>query len=278
MSDGFSEGINISRKPAYYLDAGKGPSVICLHSVASSCLQWRPLMTCLAESYRVIAIDFYGDGKSPHCWDDRAFSIDDEIALIEPILEEASPFHLVGHSYGGCVAVKICLSRPDWVTSLVLYEPALWGTLVSRWPDDPSAREILVLRSETGRLIESGDTEAAAQRFVDYWAGVGSWKAIPDSKRDAIIAGIVTGDHKWKPSPGPSIFPEELNALEIPTLVMTGSETAATMRGLISRLRQTVPRWRFVELAGLGHMGPLTHPEVVNAHIAAFLENIRLSF
>ena len=79
-------------------------------------------------------------------------------------------------------------------------------------------------------------------------------------------------------SPGPAISPEELNTLEIPTLVMTGSETAATMRGLISRLRETVPRWQFVELAGLGHMGPITYAEVVNAHIAAFLKNIRLSF
>jgi pimeloyl-ACP methyl ester carboxylesterase len=275
MSGGFSEGINIPRKSAYYRETGKGPSVICLHSVASSGLQWRPLMNCLAESYRVIAIDFYGDGKSPPCRDDRDFSIDDEIGLIEPILEEAGPFHLVGHSYGGYVAVKICLSRPDRVASLVLYEPALWGTLVNSWPDDPSTREILTLRSETGRLIESGDTEAAAQRFIDYWAGEGSWKAIPDSRHDAIIAGIVTGDHKWKASPGPSISPEELNALEVPTLVMTGSETAATMRGLISRLRQTLPRWRFVELEGLGHMGPITHAEIVNGTIADFLKSLR---
>jgi len=264
----------MQRPVAHYREVGSGPSVLCIHSIASSGAQWRPLMELLAGSYRVVAVDLYGDGKSPTCPAERDFSIDDEVELIQPILEEAGRFHLVGHSYGASVAIKICLSDPSRVASLVLYEPTLWGMFVDYWPDDPGAKEVLGLRAETGGLIDSGDIEAAAHRFVDYWSGLGVWAATPEHRRADIIAGVRTGAHKWKPNPGFSVSPEELNALDIPNLVLTGSKTAEAMRGLMKRLREAVPRLQIVELAGLGHMGPITHPEIVNARIAAFLQNI----
>jgi pimeloyl-ACP methyl ester carboxylesterase len=275
MSNSCPQRTSIRGIRAHYCEAGAGPVVLCIHSVASSGAQWRPLMDRLKNSYRVLAVDLYGDGQSPPCPVGRDFSIEDEIALIKPILSDVGCFHLVAHSYGACVAVKMCLSEPERVSSLVLYEPALWGTFAAYWPDDPGSVKILALRAETGRLVELGDCEAAAEKFLDYWAGAGTWAAMPESKRASLVPGTVNGNHKWKPNLGPVFSPEVLNSLNVPTFVLTGSQTSEIARRLMNRLRESVPRWRIVELEGLGHMGPITHPGIVNEQIAMFLEGLR---
>ena len=262
------------RPVAHYREAGNGPTVLCIHGIASSSAQWRSLMSVLAESHRVIATDLYGDGGSPPCPPSRELSFDDEVALIEPLLEGLDRFHLIGHSYGGCVAIKLCLKDPARVASMVLYEPALWGMLVDLWPEDPGAKEIMALRAETCALVDAGAVESAAEKFVDYWGGAGTWLATPDSRKPSLLAGTVTGTYKWQASPGLSVSPGELTALAVPVLVLTGSETTQAARSLMRRLGEAVPKLRIVELQGLGHMGPMTHPALVNAEIKRFLQTL----
>ena len=66
----------------FHREAGSGPSVVCLHSNASTSGQWRSLMDTLADRYRVLAPDGYGAGKSPDWPSSRAPSLQDEAALI----------------------------------------------------------------------------------------------------------------------------------------------------------------------------------------------------
>ena len=59
--------------------------------------------------------------------------------------------------------------------------------------------------------------------------------------------------------------------LDIPVLYMVGKDSPASSRGVARLLAKALPRVQVVEFDGLGHMGPITHPEVVNAAIARFL-------
>src|SRR5512144_3434751 len=94
-------------------EAGTGPAVVCIHASASSSAQWRPLMDRLAGRFRTLAVDLYGSGRSPRWPDDRPLSLADEVALLEPVLAAAGDgFHLVGHSYGGAVALTAALAEP----------------------------------------------------------------------------------------------------------------------------------------------------------------------
>ena len=80
-------------------------------------------MASLSEKYHAVAVDLYGYGKSPDWPAVNDVRLADEIALIEPILSQAGHFHLVGHSYGAHISLKIALDNPDRVASLTLYEP-----------------------------------------------------------------------------------------------------------------------------------------------------------
>ena len=120
---------------AFFREAGLGPAVVCLHSSASSSGQWRGLMDRLAPTFRVIAVDLYGYGQSPAWSGRRPFSMDDELALLEPVFRSAGErFHLVGHSYGGAIALKAALAHTGRIASLAIFEPVLFSILLAGRP------------------------------------------------------------------------------------------------------------------------------------------------
>lgn len=111
-------------------EGGAGPRVVCMHANASNSGQWRGLIDRLSPSHHVLAPDFYGSGKSPDWHSDRLISLRDEVALIEPVLVEAEhPAVLVGHSYGGAVALVAALAHPARVRALALFEPTLFSLI-----------------------------------------------------------------------------------------------------------------------------------------------------
>ena len=244
--------------------------MVCIHANASTSGQWRALMERLADRFRVIAVDTYGAGKSPPWPQDRKLQLADEVELLEPALEAAGErFHLVGHSYGGAIALKAALMRPERVQSMVLYEPTLFAVLEE---GEPAAREICEVVEDGRKALERGDVEAVAERFIDYWMGPGSWAATPPARRPAIaestrnIAGWL---HVLLREPTPL---SSFQRLDVPILYLIGEKTRLSARGVARLLTATLPRVTVQELKGVGHMAPVTHPDLVNAAIESFLK------
>ena len=63
-----------------------------------------------------------------------------------------------------------------------------------------------------------------------------------------------------------------MRSLDLPVLYMTGSRSTASARGVARILTTALPRVEVLEFEGLGHMGPVTHPDLVNKAIQRFLE------
>lgn len=260
---------------AHFREAGAGRGVVCLHSSASSSGQWRALMDRLSDGFRVIAADLYGYGKSPAWTGEREMYMDDELSLLEPVFRSAGEaFHLVGHSYGGAIALKAALKNPRRLESLVLYEPALWSVLLAEDPNGPATQEILAVRDDTIRAVDLGDPGAAAEQFVDYWLGPGSFSRIPEARRPALANSMRKVRAEWH---GAFHEPAPLQAfadIDVPTLFLTGSESPSPAGQVAGLLCEVLPRVTVIEFEGLGHMGPVTHPERVNEAIGSFLRKL----
>jgi pimeloyl-ACP methyl ester carboxylesterase len=256
-----------------FREAGSGPGVVCLHSNASSSGQWRGLMELLAPKFHVLAADSYGAGKSPP-WPDRPLRLKDEVALLEPVFDRAgNPFALVGHSYGGAIALVAAAMKGHRVSALALYEPTLFALVDKESPHDVDGirNAVTAARASLGK----GDPAAAARTFIDFWMGPGSFNAMPERNREAIAASVVN-IQGWKDA----LFgePTPLKAfakLDLPVLLMVGKESPLSSRAVAQRLSRVLPRVDVVELEGLGHMGPVTHPDIVNDAIRRFIERTR---
>lgn len=253
-------------------EQGAGPSVVCLHCSASSAAQWRPLMDVLAGRFRVIAADLYGSGRSPAWPEARPMRLDDQLELLTPVFERAGErFHLVGHSYGGAIALKAALRFGARLRSLVLYEPVLFSLLLRAAPDSAAAREIVSVRDDALDLMEKGDLEGAARRFVDYWMGEGAWAATPEGRRPVIAASMRAVTPEWHSAFHEPTPLDALRAIEAPTLLLTGTASTAAARAVARLVASVLPQAAVQELAGAGHMAPVTAPQRVNPLIERFL-------
>jgi pimeloyl-ACP methyl ester carboxylesterase len=257
----------------FFREAGSGAGVVCLHASASHSAQWRALMERLEATFHVLAADSYGVGKSPPWPTDRKVSLRDEVALLEPVFARAGErFTLVGHSYGAAVALIAAIAMPQRVRALAIYEPTLFSVLDAETPPPNEADGIREAVAGTVTALSARGPAAAAECFIDYWMGAGSWASMPETRREPIAASIVNVQGWFdalvcEPTPL-SAF----KALNVPVLCVVGTESPACSRGMAHRLANALPDLQFVEFEGVGHMGPVTHPEIVNEVIADFVE------
>ena len=257
----------------YFREAGAGTGVVCLHSNASVSAQWIPLMERLAPGYHVLAADSFGAGRSPAWPVDRTVTLQDEVALLEPVFARAGePFWLVGHSYGAAIALIAALSRPESLHGLILYEPVLFGLVEQAHPGDSALQGILDAVVDAGAAIDAGNPAAAGERFIDYWMGDGAWKKFPPARQGAVAASMANV-RGWGRALTEDRTPlDAFRTLDVPVLYMVGGKSPASSRAVATLLQSVLPRVTTIGFPDLGHMGPVTNALQVNEAITSFIE------
>jgi pimeloyl-ACP methyl ester carboxylesterase len=237
--------------------------VIALHCSGADAGEWRRLGEALGTSYELIAPEHYGC-ENVGAWNgEHAFTLADEAARTIALIDATDlPVHLVGHSYGGGVALHVALERSDRIASLTLYEPSAFHLLKQLGDQGATAlAEIMGIAGKTGNGVASGDIRAAAAAFVDYWSGQDA------ALQDALI--------RWTPKAPldfAALIEEPTPAsgymhLRFPVLIIRGEHAPAPTRLIAEKLPLLLPDTVQEVVAGAGHMGPLTHAAEVNALI-----------
>jgi pimeloyl-ACP methyl ester carboxylesterase len=252
-------------------------SVIALHCSGAGAGQWRQLGETLGPAYTLFAPEHYGCERTGPWTGTHAFTLADEAArTIDLIDGSVNKVHLVGHSYGGGVALHVALARPARIASLALYEPSAFHLLKIMGDQGAAAfAEIADITRVTAQGVITGDYVGAAAAFVDYWGGVGNWAALRPTVQAALI--------RWAPK-APLDFralieePTPLAAysdLRMPVLVMRGKYAPRPTRLIAETLAELLPAARLAVVDGVGHMAPLTHATVVNELITAHIDATR---
>jgi pimeloyl-ACP methyl ester carboxylesterase len=253
---------------------GSGDAVVALHCSASSGRQWGALAGALEGSHRIIAPDLYGNGASDP-WPGRApLRMRDQAQLVmSAITDIAEPVHLVGHSYGGAVALKLALKFPSRFRSVMLIEPVAFNLLRQGGVSDRRLfAEIGSVAAAVSAAAVKGDHWSGMERFVDYWSGAGAWADLWFDKRAALAASAMTVAREFA-----SLFAETTHlsvyrGLTVPTTIVKGGRSPETTRRIADLLHATLPDARMKTVAEAGHMMPLSHPEAVIAALRDHLD------
>ena len=231
-------------------------------------------MALLEPRFKVIAVDEYGSGKSPDWTAQQRLTLDDELALLEPILAAVNkPMHVVGHSYGAAVALKFAARWPQRVRSLALYEPTFFSLVLRTPGSETRVQGIVDAVDASVARHAAGDAENAAEPFIDYWMGAGAWAAMPEERKPGVRRAVTLIGHWSHALCNDPLGPADLARLTMPVLYLAGERSPPAAHAVTAVLRPMLPDVTYRELARRGHMAPVTHADEVNAIIADFLRD-----
>ena len=250
---------------------GDGAPVILLHGSASGSSQWRSMVGCLEGRFKVMTPDLPGYGKSASRVAMRGLTMEEIARAVLPVIErEGRPAHLVGHSFGGAVALKLASMFPGHVNSLTLIEPAAFSLIADQMNQLPFMRAV---RSSRLALAE-GDAWNSMRLFIDFWNGDGAWNRTSHGLRQrlAAMAGRVQRDIEAVVSD--RFTEQDAAGVACPTLVLTGEDLPPDMGRIVAALEATIPFLRTEVIPGAGHMAPLTDPHVVDPMVGEFIAKV----
>lgn len=247
---------------------------LLLHCSLGHAGGWQGMARALDDMLDMVAFDLPSHGRSAD-WDGAGDLQTVSMGMALDFLDPEQPIDLIGHSFGGTIALRIAAERPELVRSLVLIEPVFFAVAMADRPDLKAAHD-----QEMGtyyRALELGDYPEATRIFTGFWGDGRAWDTIPEAQRASMIKriGLVHAGH-------PQIYGDKagilasgaLERIGHPTLLIEGAASppyiAAINDGLMARLR----RAERAVIDGAGHMVPITHPDEVAAQVRGFLETV----
>ena len=245
--------------------------VVLVPCSASSARQWKALAEQL-PSLHPLPLDLWGHGNQGRWHGAGPLSLAEEAAAIHEACPDGMSLHLIGHSYGGGVALRFALSHPQRLRSLTLIEPSSFHILKgAQGADAHLLNEIRAVAAAVNHGVICGDYASGMQTFIDYWGGAGSWESVSDDKKAQFAQlAVHVGHHFWSLIEEKTPL-EAYAAIDVPTLILCGTRSPAPSRAITRLLAETLPRARHRTIRNAGHMSPITHTAEVNALVLEHL-------
>ncbi len=256
----------VNGQKLYYEDTGgAGPAVIFSHGLFMDHEMFAPQVAALKGKYRCITWDERGhagtasDTLAPFSYYDSA---DDLAALLAHL--GVGRAVLAGMSQGGFLSLRCALTHPDIVRALILID-------TQAGQEDPAALEGHMQLANTWAEHGLSDEVAAIIEGIilgDGWAGATAWKAKWKTIKPVNMLGCMNTLATRDDVTG------KLSQIKVPALVVHGDADAAISLDLGRKLAAGLANAELVVVPGAGHAANLTHFEVVNPAIEAFLERV----
>ena len=251
-----------------YLDSGDGPALLFIHGLTSSQRSWAHLVSALNHDHRVLAPDLFGHGASAKPMGD--YSLGAHAATMRDLLDllGIDRVTLVGHSFGGGIAMQFCYLFPERVERLVLVASGGLGRDVSpllRAATLPGAQWVLPFiasswvrgRVEVAGRILTRTGWRASPEVTEVWRGFTSLsdgdtrRAFLATTRGVIDPGGQTvSAHDYLPM-----------AIEIPTLIVWGTRDRMIPAWHATTAHEAIAGSQVKLFKGAGHFPHLDEPE-----------------
>ena len=257
-----------------FIEDGQGSAVLLIHSTVAGNKQWRKLIEYLSPDYRILAPNLFGYGTTPEWFKNRHQTLIDQVDLLAEFFEQNESISIVGHSFGGSVAMMAAKKFPEKIKKLILVEPNPFY-LLEHHSDHDSYQEALNLRDIIKTNAHKETWVQAAEKFSDYWNGSGTWKQMDGLRREKFAEALKPNFHEFDCVINETTSLEEWrDILPQNTHVLFSEQTVNSIRKIVTIFEETMPNWIFHSYSEGTHMAPLTHPNIVNPIIHKILTEI----
>lgn len=243
-----------------YRETGDGPTLVLVHGWAMSSAVFAEALQDLSDEYRVLAPDLPGHGHSTPAGD---YSLDalasDLLAWIDAL--ELSDIRLLGWSLGGQIAIRLATLAGSRLNRLLLVATTPRFVAEGEWPHGLPDGQVRIMGRGLKRRFEKTLDDFFAQQFDEH--------ELDDERRRLLRQQVAP--ETMPPQPEAALaaletlrgsdLRQEIETLDLPTLVMHGAEDAIIPQTAGRYLAERLPRARFISMPGLGHAPFLSRPE-----------------
>lgn len=256
----------------YEFHGEEGDPTVLVHGMLGDHRVWHRVAPGLSRSLRVLAYDRRGHGSSTG--EPRAHPVRDDATDLALLLEASNvfPVHLVCHSYGGAVALRLAADRPELVRSVLVHEPPFVGAL----RDDPATApegEYLLdsLHAIAGR-VRSGDPDGATRAVVGTFnlEADAFERMAPDARAAAVASAPRWAEELEDPAAlGPDLA--TLSELPVPVLLSYGEESPGFAHRVADAVGRVMRNAEILPLPQAGHAPHVAQPDRFVAIVQGFL-------
>lgn len=248
---------------------------MALHCSLAHLGAWSELSKHMPE-FSITAPDLLGHGRSGN-WDGRGDFHSAATRQVMALLSQMGdrPVHLMGHSFGATVALRMALEDPDRIASLSLFEPVLF--CAARSADAAVFKAHLAAHEGYAAALRDGDAAAAAEAFQAIWGRGERFDSLPAPQRTYITQriGLIEAQNAalLDDAAGMLAF-GRLEGLGMPVLLAQGSASPPVIDAINTELARRLPQVRRATIAGAGHMLPITHAAACAGLVTDFLKEV----
>jgi len=258
-----------------YVDKGSGPPIVFVHGSVSDYREWSKQMAPFARHYRVIAYSrrYHWPNLPPGKDADAGIErqTDDLAAIIQKM--GIAPAHIVGHSYGGAVALNLALRHPELVRTLVLAEPAVSGVLGNTPENDAVSKESQAIRAEMKEAFDSSDAERIVRTYAAHVAPGEFEKAAPEV-RQMLVANAPAFRLDFT-TRRPPFTCDDARRVAVPVLIVYGDRSPMGLQRIAEGAARCIKAAALVRIPQATHWMQSDHAQAFNNAVLAFLASRR---
>ena len=254
-------------------DSGAGPALLFLPGSYSTAAAWRPIQRLLAPRWRVVTTSLLGYGESTDTRSADDCGMQHEVKLVQALCQHiGQPVHLVGHSFGGTVALAAALAATVPVASLSLFEANPIDILRGR---NGGALHLETLRMSRAfeAAVDAGEPDAPG-RIIDFWGGTSAYSALPETVKGYCRSTAAVNVLDWRTAFAFNVTGGDCASLQLPVLLVRGERANAAMTGITTALQGCLPEARPHVVEGAGHFLVSSHAPACAALLSSFLDDM----
>jgi pimeloyl-ACP methyl ester carboxylesterase len=255
-----------------YDEQGTGPTLVLVPGSCSTGAAWRPVMKALGGRFRCVTTSLLGYGATDERRSDSDPSVLLEAEALESVIEQSGgAVHLVGHSFGGAVALIVAMRKRVRLKSLTVLEAPLPSLLASCGEID-HCRAFRAMTDAYLAAYRAGDRQAIAS-MIDFYGGVGTWASWPERVRSYAVETTPVNIRDWACAYDHALSSDALGAIEVPVSVAVGAASHPAICRANGIVATSIPGATFKAIGGAAHFMISTHPLQVAELIAETVAN-----